>query len=282
MRFGINTFIWSESFGRANLSLLPRLKERGFRSIELPLLDPVAANDFEVRCALRENELDCTFCSVFVPGHSFISNDAAVRSRTVDHMRACIYAAAEMGAELVCGPLYAPVGELAGRRRTQAEWQRAVECLQRLLPDLDAAQVRLAIEPLNRFETYFLNTIADSVALCRDVGHPRVGILLDTFHANIEEKNLAAACDLAGNLLFHIHASENDRGVPGTGHVQWEEMFAWLHCHNYSGWMTIESFNFSGGVLPRLVCIWRDLAAAPEDVAFKGLKYLETLDSGQK
>jgi D-psicose/D-tagatose/L-ribulose 3-epimerase len=276
MKFGVNTFIWSENFGHATLPLLTTLRDHGFDGVELPLLDPKAALDLEVRRAVEQNKLQCTFCSVFVPGRSFIDDDASVRHKTVEHMRACIRTAAEMGGEMVAGPLYSPVGWLPGRRRTDEEWKREVDCLQQLTPDLDDAGVRLAIEPLNRFETHFLNTIADSVALCRSVGHARVGILLDTFHTNIEEKHLGGACREAGGLLFHVHASENDRGIPGTGHVEWDQLFTALHGMKYQGWVNIESFSFAGGELPRLVCIWRDLAHSPEAVAFEGVRFLRS------
>src|SRR5208282_5891731 len=134
-------------------------------------------------------------------------------------------AASEAGARVFCGPMYSPVGYLPGRRRTADEWKWAVEGFQALGDTLAAHRMTLAIEPLNRFETYFLNTAADAALLCDQVGHPNIGILFDTFHANIEEKGIGAGIRAVGKHLRHMHTCENDRGIPGSGHVEWAGVF---------------------------------------------------------
>ena len=192
MKLGVNTFIWSAEFTPAHLSLLPRIKEHGFDGVEVPLFDPASFRAADIRAGVAANGLECTVCSIIPEGRSLISEDADVRRRTRQHLRDAIEAAAEAGARLIDGPLYSPVGYLPGRRRTRDEWQWAIESYQSVTETLDAFDVTLAIEPLNRFETYFLNTAADAAALCEAVGHPRVGATFDTFHANIEEKDLPA------------------------------------------------------------------------------------------
>ncbi|MGC8795173.1 MAG: sugar phosphate isomerase/epimerase family protein, partial [Bryobacteraceae bacterium] len=157
------------------------------------------------------------------------------------------------------------------------EWRWAVEGYRELGPVLDAHGVTLAIEPLNRFETYFLNTVADAIALVDEVGHPRVGVLLDTFHLNIEEKDLGAAYRLAGPRLKHVHACENDRGTPGTGHVEWEAVFAALRDVGYDGWLTIESFGFALGGISAAASIWRDLETSPDRIAIEGIQFLKRM-----
>jgi D-psicose/D-tagatose/L-ribulose 3-epimerase len=204
-----------------------------------------------------------------------ISDDAAVREKTRVHMQDCAKAAAEVGAKIVAGPLYSPVGLMTGRRRTGEEWKRAVDCYQAIGPTLSEYGVTIAIEPLNRFETYFLNTAADAVALCDAIGHPNVGILFDTFHANIEEKHVADAYRLVGRHLKHVHTCENDRGIPGTGHVDWPGVFQALRDVDYDGWLTIESFGFALGELSAAASIWRDIAPSPESIAFEGVKFLK-------
>jgi D-psicose/D-tagatose/L-ribulose 3-epimerase len=164
---------------------------------------------------------------------------------------------------------------MTGRRRTAEEWKRAVECYQSIGGTLSEYGVRIAIEPLNRFETYFLNTAADAVALCDEIDHPNVGILFDTFHANIEEKNVAEAYRTVGRHLKHVHTCENDRGIPGTGHVDWKGVFQALRDVRYDGWLTIESFGFSLGELSAAASIWRDIAPSPESIAFEGVKFLK-------
>ena len=274
MKFGVNTFIWTASFDRSHLPLLPSIKEHGFDGIEVSLFRPVDFAAADIRRGLRENALECTICSVLTGDLSVISEDAAVRSKTLSHLKDCVQAAAEVGAGLIAGPLYSPVGYLPGRRRTADEWNWAVECYQQLGPVLESHGVEIAIEPLNRFETYFLNTAEDAVALCEAIHHPQVGILFDTFHANIEEKKLGDAFRQVGPHLKHVHTCENDRGIPGTGHVEWNDVFEALRAMQYDRWLTIESFGFALGELSAAASIWRDIAPTPESIAFEGVKFL--------
>ena len=175
--------------------------------------------------------------------------------------------------EQLVGPMYSPVGQFTGVRRTADEWRHAVDCWRELRPVV-AQTVPVALEPLNRFETYFLNTVDDAAALCDEIGDDRVGILIDTFHANIEEKSIGAALRRAGRHLKHLHTCENDRGIPGTGNVNWPEFFAAVRDTGYDGWLTIESFGFSLGEIAAAASIWRDLAPTPEAIAFEGVKFL--------
>ena len=233
-----------------------------------------------IRKAVEANKLECTVCGVFPKEFSLVDSDPAVRQRTRSHLSDCIKATAEAGAHVIAGPLYAPVGYLPGRRRTADEWQWVVETYQELGPVLARHDVAVGIEPLNRFETYFLNTTADGVALCEQIGDPRVGLLWDTFHANIEEKSLGNAVRMAGPHLKHVHACENDRGIPGTGHVDWAGVFRALREVQYDGWLTIESFGFTISELSAAASIWRDLAGSPEEIAWEGVKFLKRAWNG--
>jgi len=275
MKYGVNTFIWTASFTRDNLPLLSGIKNHGFDGIEVSMFDAAdfALND--IRKGLAQHGLECTVCSVIPRGLSVISGDAAVRQKTRVHLEDCIKMAADVGAKIIAGPLYSPVGYLPGRRRTADEWKWAVDCYQALGPVLARHGVTVAIEPLNRFETYFLNTAADAVALCDQINHPNVGILFDTFHANIEEKNIGQAYRTVAPHLKHVHTCENDRGIPGSGHVEWKEVFQALRDIRYDGWLTIESFGFALPQLSAAASIWRDIAPTPESIAFEGLKFLK-------
>lgn len=274
MKFGVNTFIWSASFDRSNLPLLPLIKENGFDGVEVPLFRPSEFAATDIRRGLEENGLECTICSVLVDGLSLIGDDAAVRAKTHAHLKDAIHCAAEVGARIIAGPIYSPVGYLPGRRRTPDEWKWAVEGYQAIADSLAANNVTLAIEPLNRFETFFLNTAADAARLCDEVNHPNIGILFDTFHANIEEKNIADGYRTVGRHLKHVHTCENDRGIPGSGHVEWSEVFTALRELKYDGWLTIESFGFALGDLSSAAAIWRDIERTPESIAFEGVKFL--------
>jgi len=274
MKLGLNTLLWGSHFGPNDFHRLPAIKEAGFDGIEFPLFDP---NNFAASAVRRECErvgLECTAVTVIPGGLHLGSSDAAVRAGAQEHVKACIQQTAEAGAKLLSGPLFSPVGYLTGVRRTADEWKFAVESWQALAPTAAAAGLEIGIEPLNRFESYFLNTTADGAKFCDEVGHPSIGLLIDTFHANIEEKTFGEALRTAGPRLKHLHTCENDRGTPGTGHVAWKEIFATLKAIGYDRWLTIESFGFSLGDLSAAVCIWRDLAPSPDSIGFDGIKFL--------
>jgi D-psicose/D-tagatose/L-ribulose 3-epimerase len=275
MKYGVNTFIWTGSFDRSHIPLLAEIKAHGFDGAELPLFDPSQFQAADLRRGLEQNGLECTICSVLTGGTNIISDDPAVRAKTRTHMADIVKTAAEAGAKIVAGPLYSPVGYLPGRRRTADEWKWAVDCYQSLGPVLAQYGVTIALEPLNRFETYFLNTAADAVKLCDEINHPNVGILFDTFHANIEEKDIGEGYRTVARHLKHVHTCENDRGIPGSGHVEWKSVFSALRDIGYDGWLTIESFGFAIGELSAAAAIWRDLASSPEVIAWEGVKFLK-------
>jgi D-psicose/D-tagatose/L-ribulose 3-epimerase len=275
MKFGVNTFLWGMEFGTAELPLLPKLRDAGFDGVELPVFEPATFPAGAVRRAAEENGLGLTYCCVMPHGLHAGHESAAVRDETLSYLKAVVKSAAESGATLVCGPLYSPVGYLPGRRRTSDEWRWAVDTYHRLGDTLTNNRVDVAVEPLNRFETYFLNTTADGVKFCQEVGHGKVGLLFDTFHTNIEEKDTLAALRQTGEFLKHFHASENDRGTPGTGHVAWAPLLGELKARGYDGWVTIESFGFSVGKIAAAASIWRDLAPTVDEIAIGGVKFLK-------
>ena len=276
MKIGVNTLIWTGGFEKSNLNLLPAIKARGFDGIEIARFDFNGFPAVEVGRAVRDAGLECIGCSALTGQVSLVSDDAGVRRQAREFIASAVRATAEMGANLLVGPYITPVGYLPGRRSTEEEWKHAVEGLRMVGELLDQYQVSLALEPLNRFEAYFLNTVDDAVKLCEEAGHPRIGILFDTFHANIEEKDVPAACSRAGKHLKHVHTCENDRGIPGSGHVAWDGVMGVLRDMNYQGWLVIESFGFTIKEIAAAACIWRDIAPSPEAIAFEGVKFLRS------
>ncbi len=275
MKFGVNTFLWTAAFDASHLGLLGTIQRAGFDGVEIARLDFDEFPSALIGRAVKEAGLECTVCSALTGGLSLIAEDAGARAKTVDFLRRAIEATSTLGASVLAGPFCAPVGYLPGRRRTEEEWKRAADGLRELGPALDAANVMLAVEPLNRFETFFLNTAADGRTLCEQIGHPRIGMLFDTFHANIEEKSMRSALAACGPQLRHVHSCENDRGAPGSGHVAWKEVFAGLRELGYDEWLVIESFGSRIPDLAAATCIWRDLAATPEELAIDGLRFLK-------
>lgn len=277
MKLAVNTLIWQVDFTPAQLSLLPRLKSHGFEGVEIPVFQPAAFEAAAIRKGFEANGLEVIVCSIIPPGLSLISDDVAARAKGQQHLREVIKVAADVGARLIAGPLYCPVGYLPGRRRTTDEWKRAVESYQSVAEALAANDVTIAIEPLNRFETFFVNTSADAAALCDDINLPRVGVSFDTFHSNIEDKHFGDAIRRIGRHLKFVQTSENDRGTPGSGHVAWDEVLSALCEVGYDGWLTIESFAPNLRDFSSAVCIWRDIEPVTDSIAFDGITFLKRL-----
>ncbi len=274
MKYAVNTLLWTAAFDKSHLDLLPRIREGGFDGVEVARFAFDGFPAVAVRRAAEAAALEVIICSALTDGMSLIRRET--HDQALEFLRTGIRAAADSGAKLLVGPFCSPVGYLPGRRRTPDEWTLAVDGLRALGPLLDDAGVSLALEPLNRFETSFLNTAADAAALCDAVGNPRIGVLFDTFHANIEEKSLGSALTSLGSHLLHVHTCENDRGIPGSGHIEWDELFKTLAELHYNQWLTIESFGSAIPEIAAAACIWRDLAPSPEAIAFEGVQFLKT------
>jgi D-psicose/D-tagatose/L-ribulose 3-epimerase len=274
MKVGAISYLWAEEFGAEHCGILPRLKEAGLDGIEIGILAPAKFPAKVIRRELEKNGLECTTCAVIPNGASLTSSDTEQRRKARAHVEDCIKLAADAGAKVLGGPMYSPVGYFSRKRRTEDEWKHGVESWRELAPIAARNGMQIAIEPLNRFETYYLNTVSDTAKFCDEVDSPHVGLLADTFHANIEEKSIGQALRQAGRHLKHIHACENDRGTPGSGNVNWKEFFETVKAVHYDGWMVIESFSFSMGQLAAAASIWRDIEREPEAVAFDGVKFL--------
>jgi len=278
MELGVNTMIWSGSFTPREYALLPRLPAWGFTVVEIPVFDFGAFDARGVRREVESAGLALTVTTALPSDLHIASEDGGVRRRTREWMRVALEKVTEAGGRLLAGPTYSPVGYLPGRRRTAAEWQRAVAELRQLKWSEGGA--KLAIEPLNRFETYFLNTAADGRRLCDEIGNPRIGILFDTFHANIEEKSLAGAIAELGSRLMHVHLCENDRGVPGSGHIPFGEAINALQQQGYGGLAVVESFASTIQEIAAATAMWRDYAPSPEAFAEGAGRYLAPMLQG--
>jgi D-psicose/D-tagatose/L-ribulose 3-epimerase len=277
MKFGVNTMVWTTHVGTAQEPLFSRIREWGFDGAEL-FLSPEEPSDVPaVKAILDRHGLERTTCSVLPRDAHLASSQAAVRARGVEFVKRCVERTAELGGSLICGPLFAGLGVMTGRRRTEEEWKWVVEGLRAAARRGQELGVTLCLEPLNRFETYFLNTLDDTARLVKEIGAPNVRIHFDTFHANIEEQNPAAALRAVAGLVGHVHISENDRGVPGTGHNDWRGVLLALKEAGYDGWLTIESFAQPEPELAAAAAIWRDLAPSGDELARRGLRFIKGL-----
>jgi D-psicose/D-tagatose/L-ribulose 3-epimerase len=275
VRVGVNLMAWS---GQVDVALFPRIKELGYDGVELPLLAPETLDPGLVRRALADAGLSATASSALPPKASLL--DPARRLRAVNWIDNALACAAACGATVLCGPFCAPVGELPGRGPTPPEFDSCAVGLRELSQRAEDRGVTLALEVLNRFETYFMNTVDDAVRLLDAVDSRSVGVHLDTFHMNLEEKGIPDALRRAGRHLAHVHFSENDRGVVGTGHVDWTGVRAALDDLGYLSsdrWIVAETF--AGGVpeIAAATAIWRPLVPDPWTYAAESLRFTKQL-----
>jgi D-psicose/D-tagatose/L-ribulose 3-epimerase len=277
MKYGVNTLVWTTRVNEKLAPLFSRIREWGFDGVELFLSPEEPADIPAVKRMLDDRNLDRTTCAVLPGQANLISSDAQVRSRGREFLRTCVERTAELGAHLVCGPLYAGLGVMTGRGRTEEEWKWAVDGLQAVAGRAQELDVVLCIEPLNRFETYFLNLQQDAARLVREVGAPNIKVHFDTFHANIEEQDPAKSLHAIAGALGHVHISENDRGIPGTGHNDWRGVLSVLKEIGYQGWLTIESFAQPEPDLAAAAAIWRDVAPSGDELARRGLGFIRGL-----
>ena len=222
MRMGVNTGMWTSNFGAGDIGLIEHARSLGAEGIEFARSGfdgfPVEA----VRAEVQRVGMGCTLCtSPPEPELSIIHPSARARADGLRYLLETIDVAARIGAHTVCGLLYAKPGWFTGERRTRQELDWAVSAFRELGPSLERSDIALAIEPVNRWETFFLNTASDGVDLCDAIGNPRIGLLLDSAHMNIEEKSQASAIRSAARWLRHVHVAETDRGTPGTGQTDW-------------------------------------------------------------
>ncbi len=277
VKFGVHLFLWSERFDESALPLIRKAKRMGFDGVEIPLIELEAVNIEKTKKELKRHGMQA-LGSVGMPlDKDITSNDEATRRRGVEYLKRCVEVTSELGGDAVNGVIYTAWGKISGRSRTEEEWRYSVGALKEVCRYAKSYGVSLGVEPVNRFETYFLNTATDAVKLVKDVNEPNAKVHLDTFHMNIEEKNFYQPIKDVGKLLWHMHCCENDRGVPGSGHVDWEGVFEALSEVGYDRWLMIESFTPEMEKLAASTAIWRKVAPSADAIASEGLKFLKDL-----
>jgi D-psicose/D-tagatose/L-ribulose 3-epimerase len=275
MKIGMNLLLWTTHVTEEHFPLLEKLKKTGFDGVEFPVFEGDAAHYKKLGAQLKNLGLGCTTVTVVGPEHSPISPDAAVRQAAFDRHKWAIEMTAHLGGENMCGPYHSPLGLFTGEPPTEDEKKRAVDVLKQSADVAKQHNVNLCIEYLNRFECYFLTTAAQAADLVKRVNHPSFKTMYDSFHANIEEKSPRSGVQAMKGLFGHVHISECDRGIPGTGMVHWDETFAALKEVNYDGWMVIEAFGRALPALAAATKVWRDLFPSPEDVYTHGLRFIK-------
>ena len=278
MKIGINLLLWTGHVTEDYVPILQAIKDTGFDGVEIPVFDASDAGHYaELGAIMDDIGLERTAVAL-IPDeeHSPLSDNAAHRQGAVDHLKAVIDCCSAMGAEMLVGPYYQPLGVFSGEFPSVTELSRCADVHRQIVPVARAAGIGMAFEPLNRFEAHLLNTIEQSIAYTNRVGETGVGILYDTFHANIEEKDPLAAFHAAhaAGALSHVHISENDRGTPGKGHAKIRETIVAAKALGYDGWLTIEAFGRAVPELAAATRVWRDFFPNPEEVYTEGYRYI--------
>jgi D-psicose/D-tagatose/L-ribulose 3-epimerase len=283
MKYGMNMLLWTDDCtGPKFPPLFERLKGMGFDSVELPILTVDRKKLAAVARTLDGLGLARTGATCLTPERNLISEDRKLRAAGVAHLKSVIDACRSMNISLLIGPFYAALGVFSGRPATTQERAWAVEGLREAADHAAQAGVTLAIEYLNRFEIYLLNCAADAARLVHEVNHPNLRMMYDTFHANIEEKNIAEALDACKDVMVHVHVSENDRSTPGKGGVNWAETWSGLKRINYPGMLVIEAFGQGLPGLAAATKIWRRMFVEEETLARDGLAFMKQSWEGRR
>ncbi len=276
MRFGINSFLFTSPFTTKSVSLFKTFKKWGFDTVEIPIEDPSHIDPAKVKAAAdRAGIAIGSVCACMGPGRDFRGSKAD-QAAAMAYCKSLIDQAVILGCPSLIGPVYSVVGKADAVEPAQqkVEWALVVKNLKVLSAYAAKKGVTICVEPLNRFETDFLNTCDQGLRLIKAVGSPALKLHLDTFHMNIEEKDQAAAIRKAGKLLGHFHACGSDRGTPGGDHIAWPSIVKALRSVGYKGDVVIESFTTDVKVIARAAAIWRKIEPRRNDIAVKGLKFL--------
>lgn len=278
MKIGINLLLWTGHVTQEHVPVLRALKAAGYDGVEVPVFDVAdAAHYRRLGAVLDDIGLERTVVAIIPdPAHSPLSPDVAHRRAAVEHLQRVVDCSEALGGTVLAGPWFQPLGVFTGEKPSEAELERCAEVHRQIAPLARQAGLIGALEPLNRFEAHLLNTCEQAIAYAARVNAPGFGILYDTFHAHIEERDpLAALRELhAAGALTHVHISENDRGTPGRGHAKIRETIAALKSLGYDGWLTIEAFGRGVPELAAATRVWRDFFASPEEVYVDGLTYI--------
>ena len=276
MKYGMNLLLWTDDMGDNMLPVLESIKAMGYDGVELPMFNLDV--DRWGQWGKRLDDLGLARTAVTVRGEEDnpISPDASVRALGVANSKQALDCCEAVGAETLLGPFHSALGAFSGAGPTADEWKWGVESMQQVAEHAGQKNVMLAVEYLNRFETYLLNCAADCVRFVKDVNQPNCRMMYDTFHANIEEKSPGAAIKTCSEYLAHVHISENDRSTPGTGGVNWSENFAALKEVGYDGWMVVEAFGLALPALVAATKIWRRMYDSEEQLARDALAFMKS------
>jgi D-psicose/D-tagatose/L-ribulose 3-epimerase len=265
VKIGFCMLLWTTSVSEKHRQLLENIKATGYDGVEIPVFEGSPADYTAIGKMLDQIGLERTAISAIPsPDLNPLSKNPETRARAVDYLKWCVDCTTALGADTIGGPFHQALGHFSGTGTTEAEFERARQVHTQLGDYAQANGVTIALEAINRFESYFANTMDDLCRYTKALNHPAIQTMYDTFHANIEETDPVGAFTRNAEHVVHIHISENDRGVPGRGHVPWAETFKAIKASGYDRWLTIEAFGQGLPDLAATTRVWRDFAESPE------------------
>lgn len=276
MRIGINTFLFTSPFTNESTKLFKTFKKWGFDTVEIPVEDPSHIDPAHVKRELDKHGLVCGSVCACMGGGRDLRGTPEQQKTGLTYMMQLLDQMVVMDCPSLIGPVYSEVGraDAVPADEYKKQWATVVKHLKTLSKYAEKRGRQICLEPLNRFETDFINTCDQGLKMIKDVGSPALKLHLDTFHMNIEEKNQAAAIKKAGKHLAHFHACGSDRGTPGNDHIDWKPIVAALKSVKYKGDVVIESFTTDVKVIARAAAIWRRMEPTRDEIAVKGIKFL--------
>jgi D-psicose/D-tagatose/L-ribulose 3-epimerase len=282
MKFGVSTWLWTSPFTTETIALFPQIKRMGYDFVEVPIEDPGLIDGKTVRRALDDHGLSCVGCGAFGPTRDLTHENPKVHAACFDYIQHSLDLCAQLGTDVFAGPMYSAVGKrrLLPAAERQKEWNLAIANLRKACEFAAQRGVRLAIEPLNRFETDLVNTAADVARMVDEIRHPAAGVMADSYHMNLEERDNEQALRTIGHRLVHVQVSDNYRGCPGKGQVRWDTFKRGIltaQSAGYKGGIAIESFTPEIKELAGAVCFWRPMEPSQDGFAEDGLAFLKSL-----
>lgn len=272
-KLGFNLLVWTAAISDKFHPHLERLKKIGYDGVEICMGQTETQPYKDAAKVLRDLNLGVTSVTIVGAEANPASPDAAVRVKGLDAIKWNIDRSVDLGSKLLCGPFHSAFATFTRADISADEYKRSAEVLHAAGDYAQQAGVMLAPEALNRFECYLCNTMAQLRHLVELTNHPHVRAMFDTHHANVEEKTFADAIRTIAPVLCHVHLSENDRGTPGTGHVNFREALTTLREIGYDGWMMVEAFSRADPGFANAINVWREYNPA-WDIAEKGHAFL--------
>jgi D-psicose/D-tagatose/L-ribulose 3-epimerase len=279
LKYAVHAYAWTTSWGDESLELIDRAKRLGFDAIEVPLMELNGISPLKIKERCEAVGLGACTSTVLSDETDITADEAETRQRGVAYLEECVKTAAAMGATVLSGVIYSALGGRIDAMPDERYYERAATCLRQVARTAQGLGVTIGLEPVNRYETFLINTCEQALRLREMIAEPNVSVHADTYHMNIEEDDFYAATKLAAPHLCHVHLSESHRGTPGTGTVDWDGVFRALVESGYAGLVGMEAFIDIADSLRAATCVWRRLAPSSTDLLVDGLRFLKDVEA---